>query len=96
MAEKCECLNLIDNAMSNVLDQSRAKFRAEYDADSNLKYLGHTSSDKKEDETGWIIQKFEYNEKGCITANSFPKASNGEGNSYPNFKWSDREKYEYV
>lgn len=96
MADKCECPNLLDNAMSNAFSQSRAKFRIQHDTDKKIIYFGQTNATMLENDPHWSIQKFIYNSEGCITGNSFPKVPSGEGNSYFNFKWSDRESYEYV
>lgn len=92
----CQCPNLLENAMSNLFDQSRAQFRAEYDENCKLIYLGHANSGISENESGWTIQKFTYNEQGCLTGNQFPGESKNAGNSYPNHKWSDRANYKYV
>lgn len=51
----CETNTLLQNALSNVFDQSRAQFRTEYDGDK-LIYLGHADAGKSEDERGWVIQ----------------------------------------
>lgn len=91
----CETNTLLQNALSNVFDQSRAQFRTEYDGDK-LIYLGHADAGKSEDERGWVIQKFSYNEAGCIERNYFPGGTPNIGNSYPNFIWSERATYEYV
>ena len=76
-------------------DQSRAQFRAEYDGDKLL-YLGYADASKSEDQSGWIIQKFEYDSNGKILRNYYPGKIQNIGNSYPNHIWSDRAAYKYV
>lgn len=92
----CQSTDLLKTVQSNAFDQSRSQFRAEYNQDGKLLYLGHADASKSEDQTGWIIQKFTYDEKGCVLRNHFPGTYPNTGNSYPNHKWSERANYEYV
>jgi hypothetical protein len=83
------------SSLSNVFDQSRAQFRTDY-VDDKLIYLGHADASKREDERGWVIQKFSYLPNGSIERNYFPGGTPNIGNSYPNFIWSERATYDYV
>lgn len=75
--------------------QDKAQFRVEYDGEKLL-YLDYADASKSEDQSGWIIQKFEYDSKGKLLRNAYPGTIPNIGNSYPNHKWSNRAAYQYV
>lgn len=83
------------NQLSVAPEIKYAAKRIEYDNAGNIIYIGTSLAKASDTDPLWRIEKLEYGEHGVVR-NYFPKTATGEANSFYNFKWSERENYEYV
>lgn len=65
--------------------------RKEYDANGRVIYEGISVPGTPEDEWGWMIKKYEYDENGNLIAVKF-----AEGVNWFFFPWSDRALFNYL